>query len=645
MKIARRAFGISCIASLGLVAALFAGGNETEKSALSAYMPDAYINHLKYLASDELGGRGPGQPGIELAADYVAGKFKEFGLKPGGVDGTYFQPFDVSRGKKFEKEKAVLQFSGANITTTPGEDWTPFPFSAQDDVEAPLAFAGYGIEDKDGGYNDYDGFDATGKILLVFRYEPRTIEGDKKITQEATRNAHFERKASLAASKGAKGLIVVNPPDRSPTDGLYLFSGGNETYDIPCLHVKREIAAKLLAEAKMPTLEELEAKLETDRKPLSRDLGINAKIAPAINKNTIHTRNVLGWLDGDGTTDEVIVVGAHYDHLGITKRMFSSSGVEEIHNGADDNGSGTCGVIEMARVIASGPKLHRNVLFMTFSAEEMGLLGSRHYVKNPTVDLSRIKAMVNFDMIGRLNEDKFLIYGVGTAPEFKPLIDRACEAAELSYKAAKSLPGNSDHASFQAKKIPVIFPFTGLHKQYHQPEDDWELINADGAVKIMRMGHVIITSLANMTSGPTWNEDRKDGDAGEDEKGEADKAKTENPHKQPAPAPAPAANSDTAPPAMPKVRLGIVPDYGDDDRPGLLLNGIRNGSIAEKAGLKAGDRIIRINEHKVTEINSYMRAMSNYDAGQTITIVVERGGKEESLKAELTAPPADERNR
>lgn len=642
MNFTRQNALLSGIAVLALASTTLAGGGESGN--LAAYTPDAYITHLKYLASDELGGRGPGQPGFELAAEYVAAKFKEYGLKPGGVEGTYFQPFDVSRGKKFDKEKASLEFVGTAIATKAGDDWTTFPFSATDDVEAPLAFAGYGIEDKDGGYNDYDGFDATGKILVVFRYEPRKIEGDQKSAGEPTKNAHFERKATLAHSKGAKGLIVVNPPDRSPTDDLYSFTGGNETYELPCVHVKRDVAAKLLAAAKLPTLEQLESRLEGERKPMSRDLGITAKIAPAVVKNSIHTRNVLGWLEGDGSTNEVIVVGAHLDHLGTTKRMFSSSGSEEIHNGADDNGSGSCGVLEMARVIAGGPKLRRHVLFMCFSGEEMGLLGSRHYVKNPTVDLSRIKAMVNFDMIGRLNEERFLVYGVGTAPEFKPLIDRACEAAELKYKEGKSLPGNSDHASFQAKNIPVIFPFTGLHKQYHQPEDDWELINADGAVKVMRMGHVVITSLANMTSGPTWNENRKDADPSEDEKGEPEKSKSgeENGDKKPAP---PAANSDTAAPNMPKVRLGIVPDYGDDDRPGLLLSGVRNGSIAEKAGLKADDRIIRINDLKVTDINSFMRAMGTFDVGQTITIVVERNGKEESFKAELTAPPADERKR
>lgn len=638
----RRFVGVICVTLLVGSIALLAGGGE--KSVLSAYAPESYIAHVRYLASDELGGRGPGQPGIELAAEYIATKFREYGLKPGGVEGTYFQPFDVSRGRKLDKEQARLEINGVSIEAEVGKNWTPFPFTALADVEAPLAFAGYGIEDTDGGYNDYEGFDATGKVLLIFRYEPRKVEGETRTTPEATRNAHFERKVSLAAAKGAKGLIVVNPPGRSPSDELYTFAGGNETYDIPCVHVKRELAAAVLAAAKLPALEELEDKLETERKPLSRDLGLTAKISPGVTKNSIHTRNVLGWLEGDGSTDEVIVVGAHYDHLGVSKRMFSGTGDEEIHNGADDNASGTSGVLEMARVIASGPKLRRHVLFMTFSAEEMGLLGSRHYVRTPTVELERIKAMVNFDMIGRLNEERFLIYGIGTAPEFKAVVDRACEEAGLTYRAAKSLPGNSDHASFQAKKIPVLFPFTGLHKQYHQPEDDWELINADGAVKVMRMGHVIIAGLANMTDGPTWNESRKDADPSEDEKGEADKKPAENGERPATAAPTAAAdNRDTAPPAMPRVRLGIVPDYGDEERPGLLLSGVRNGSIAEKAGLKEGDRILRINEHKVTDISSFMRAMSHYEAGQAITIVVERGGKEETLQAELTAPPAGER--
>jgi len=618
--------------ALGLlpVACLSALAGEKKGATFSA---DAYLEHVRTLASDEYGGRGPGQPGIEMAAEYIAGRFKEWGLKPGGVDGTYFQPFDVRGDKQLVEDKASLKLSSLDRELELHKDWRPFPFTQMEDFDGPLAFAGYGISAETHGYDDFKDFDAEGKVLLIFRYEPRSEDEEADFGGKTPSNySLFTTKARTAASKGAKALIVVNPPRRdAEKDELYEWDGGGQSYRLPMVHVTREVANQLLKRAGMPDLETLQRQLDTERKPLSADLkDSTATCAIGVERAAIKTRNVIGLLEGKDAPDEYIVVGGHYDHMGI-----SGSGDEKrIYNGADDNASGTSGVLELARAFAqSGERPRRSILFMTFSAEERGLLGSKHYVDHPTVPIEKIKAMVNFDMIGRLKQDKLEVWGVSTGREFHDLLQK--HGADLGVKygeppADNNMFGRSDHASFHRKDIPVMFPFTGLHREYHKPEDDFDLIDGEGAARLLYMFHGIIGDMADMKDGPTFvssaEEEKKEGEA----PAEADAAPAR---------PDPRPTGDDAPPSRPRVRLGIMPGYGESED-GLVVDSVIADGPAAKAGMKDGDKIIQIGDTPVKDMYGYMDALRDRKAGDEVKVIVLRGADKVELSVKLDEPPA-----
>ncbi len=620
-------------------------GLAAEKVTFSAA---AYVDHVKRLAADEWGGRGPGQPGIEHAAEYIADVFKQAGLEPAGADGTYFQEFEVNRGKLLDREAAKFVVEGVDAEWKVGEQWIPFPFSAEGEVEGPVAFVGYGIEADRHEYNDYKDFDARGKILLMMRYEPKAEDPEAEFGGSTPSSfSMFVRKARWAANHEAKAVIIVNPPNRDPEkDELYEFSESarGQTYALPMIHVKREVAEALLKKAGAPTLAELAGQIDETRKPVSRDLeGVQARIVSGVSQRKITTRNVLGMLKGDGSTDEVIVIGAHYDHLGTS----GEGDKAVIYNGADDNASGTAGVLELARAYGQQPRPRRNILFMTFSAEEMGLLGSKHFVDNPTIDLSRIKFMMNLDMIGRYDPEKFQMHGIETSEAFPELVAKHAGEAAVNYRQASDMFGRSDHASFYRKGIPVLFPFTGLHPQYHQPEDDWELINGEGATHVLDLTYRITREVAEMSEGPSYRsqeeiraaeeaakaeQEAKDAAAKAAEGGE--KA-AEGEKKPEAPKSPPA---DDAAPRMPRVRLGIMPDYSEGAN-GLRIESVVEGGAAAKAGLKGGDVIVRIGATKVSDIRSYMESLLDAEPGDEVEIVVERDGKPVTLKVKLEAPP------
>lgn len=603
----------------------------------SPFSADDYLAHIKYLASDELAGRQPGTEGIEQAADYIAARFAEYGLKPAGVDGTWFQPFTVTRGKKIVAEDAVLAVEGMDRTWRVERDWIPLPFTSMEDVRGPLAFAGYGISAAEHAYDDYAGFDADGKVLLILRYEPRADAVEAEFGGETpSAYALFATKARVAYQEGAKALLIVNPPMREglEEDELYPFDEqlSQQTLEVPLVHVSREVAEALLKRAGMPGLRALQEKLETERKSLSQDMDLQVRLKTGVRPNRFTTRNVMGLLPGTGETDETIVVGAHYDHLGKVPNFRSPEKGPEIHNGADDNASGTAGVLEMARVLAKEDDLRRDVMFVAFSAEEMGLLGSKHYSAHPTVRMADIKAMVNFDMIGRLSQDRLMVFGVPSGEEFPMIVHPAAERFGIDFEAAQGMTGASDHAEFYRAEIPYLFPITGLHEQYHHPDDDWQLIDADGAVRLLGMFHQIVRQLAEMESGPTFQSqdhvpprgfDKKPG--GKDEEGAA----------RPADAAGPGA--DMGRPQRPKVRFGIIPDHANTDKPGMVVDTVMEGGAAKAAGMQDDDRIIRIADFEIKDIYGYMRALGSFKAGDEVDVVVVRDGAEMKLKVKLEA--------
>lgn len=689
-------FSVPCHAS---------GGGES-----AFFSAERYIEHDKFLSSDALEGRRPGTPGIEQAATYIAYHFMTYGLKPAGVNDTYYQPFEVRSGKKINRGDASLSFDGLDGDWVFSKDWITMPFSGVGGADGPLAFAGYGIEytpeppdsqpadsqpaKPEQPYNDYQNFDATGKVLIIFRHEPRAGDpGAKFGGKEPSTKSLFVNKANLAADKGAKALIVVNPPERdSDNDGkpdaddLYAWSDYERaTYRLPIIQVSQAVAEKLLAKAGLPDLRTLQSKLEKDRKPLSADLK-DVKVSLQTGLRYIEARNVIGLLEGAERPDEYIVVGAHYDHLGKVPVMFGDDRTPQIHNGADDNASGSSGVLELARVIASGPRPKRSILFMTFSAEEMGLLGSAHYVKKPTVELSKIKAMINLDMIGRMGQKELEIYGVPTAVEFPELVAKLASEYGIEYKATGNNDryfGASDHASFFYKGIPVLFAFTGTHPQYHKPDDDWERIDAEGAATLLKMFHRVVTTVADMESGPTKpstekkakeaekpknaaeaadeaarkaaqelndatkkstenlkktvEETKKAADATikETQKAADEKAKETRDAAKPAPD-APAPDDANRPRNAMRVRMRIEIDYSDNGS-GVLVKRVLPGGPAEKAGVKDGDRIIKVGAKDVNDVESYMTVMKDVKPGDEIEVTLKRGDKSEKLKIKFDA--------
>lgn len=481
----------------------------------------------------------------------------------------------------------------------PTEDWLPFPFSNEQTVQGELAFVGYGISAPENGYDDYGDFEVEGKILLMLRYEPSSDDEDAPFGgARSTRHAFFNTKASAAAARGAKGILIVNPPSRNPDeDALYGLRGGGRDYGIAMAHIKRDVAERLLQAARMPKLAEVEKQLNESLKPMSRDMGMSVKLNPGLTWNKLDARNVLALLPGDGSCDEYVVVGAHRDHLGNVPRQFQRDETEPmIHNGADDNATGTAALLELARALADGPKLRRHILFIAFDAEEMGLLGARHYGREPTVPFDKIKAMINFDMIGRFNQDSYTIYCVGSGKEFAELVKRTSEAREISYNAPPGAPGNSDHAPFVQNKVPSMFAHTGLHPQYHQPEDDWELIDGEGAAKLLGQWHEIITEIANMKDGPTWQE-------------------TSNETRR-------------------RVRIGIMPDW-DDEGEGLLVESVVINGVAALGGMQDGDRLVKLGEVEIQSFRDFRRAMGEIEFGDEVKAVVKRGEKRVELELQF----------
>ena len=595
-------------------------GEASLSEAAAMLTPSNYIRHIQYLADDQREGRYPGTAGMHDATEYIAGQFRAAGLSPGGPDGTYFQPFDLDALKKLDSDRATLAILGDQQSWRYGDDFVTFPFSAVRAAEGQLAFAGFGIEAPDHEYDDYAGFDAKGKVLLVLRGEPKSEDDDARFGgKTASVHATFVRKARVADEHGAVALLVVNAPGRDPEDdALYSWStrDARTSYRVPMLHISRDTANALLAKANMPDLATLAGRLESDRASLSADMGdLRVRVDPGV--STTQTRNVIAVLEGATAPDEYIVVGAHHDHVGVSRPRNNRSGGDQIHNGADDNASGTSGVIELARVFAAGPRPRRSMIFMTFSAEELGLIGSHYYADHPSVPIDSIRAMVNFDMIGRYSQHKLEIFGGPTAPEFGPLLDKYAKKFGIDFKGRgpeNPLFLRSDQASFYNKGIPVLFMFSGLHDDYHLPGDDWELIDADGAAKLLHFAHGVLWDLANMTTGPTLV--------------------TESPADESE------ASADAHPaPSMPRVRLGVRPDQSDE--PGMLIASVSADGPAARAGMKAGDRVIRIGGKELQSMGDYFGLARDFKPGDECDVVVVRDGNEVTLKVRFDAPQSE----
>ncbi len=583
---------------------------------------------VSYLADDAREGRAPGTAGIEAAADYIAAAFKDAGLKPAEGANGYFQIFTLGGHPKL-KEASEMVLSGPEGKTLKGElkaDFSPLAIGSGAALDrVPIVFAGYGItarhEAKKLDYDDYDGQDVKGKAVLIIRREPQQEREDSPF--DGRRNsdfATFQHKATNAFQHGAAAVMLVNDLAglKDGKDELLPFAAGGteKNSDLPFVMVSRAFADKLLADAGQPSLEELEKQIDENLKPRSRELkGWLIRLQYDIERTPIETKNVIGVLEGAGPrADETIIVGAHYDHLGRGGLLSGSLAFlsKDIHNGADDNASGTAMVLEMARRLARRPDpLPRRVVFMAFSGEERGLLGSEHYVEHPLYPLKSTIMMVNFDMVGRLNgENELTVYGTGTSPGFDTLVEALGKSSGFTIKKIADGYGPSDQQSFYIKGIPVLFAFTGTHRDYHRPSDDTERINFPGMARIADLAELLLLDVIRRPERPAFVKVERQGrrhDLGR---------------------------------AGLSVYLGSIPSYNEDTK-GVQLSDVRKDSPAEKAGLKGGDIIVKFGGKPVMTIYDYTESLGRYKPDDQVEVVVQRNGKEVTLQVTLGQRPSE----
>jgi hypothetical protein len=540
-----------------------------------------------------------------MAADYIAAEFKRYGLQPAGDNGTYFQEFHFTSGIVAGQGNRVSATAGGQpISFTQETDVRPLPFSMDTAVTAPVIFAGYGITDTALAYDDYDGIDVHGKIVIILRYTP-----DGKNTASKFYNlASLRTKAFNAREHGAAGMILVTGPldEEKPSLSPLTYDRGMGTSGIAAVSMTSTACDNMLRAAGKD-LRTLQAGINAAKKPSSFALdGVSLSLQTEIRKIQGTSQNILALLKpaASNPVDETLVIGAHMDHLGMGGPGSGSLKPDTvaIHHGADDNGSGTAGLLELAQYLSSrASTLRRSILFASFSGEELGLLGSDYYVKHPLVPLASTIGMINMDMIGRMKDSVLVVEGIGTSPGFDSLVRKENTDPSIVLKLKQDGYGPSDHASFYSKDMPVLFFFTNLHDDYHRPSDTWEKINYADEKKVVSLAARIAETLADAETRPAFTK---------------------------------VAASASGERRDVRVSLGVVPDYAEETV-GMKISGTRAGSAAEKAGLKGGDVIIKFGKKEIKNIYDFTAVLGEYKPGDEVVIVVKRGTEEVSLTAIL----------
>jgi len=480
--------------------------------------PDAVLQHIKFLSSDELKGRSNGSPELETAGNYIAKQFNAVGLEPGGSSNEWFQPFQLIAGLTIGTGNTLsVSVKGRTVNLALGVSYYPLAAPSNDDPAKPstdlhalpLVFAGYGLT-VPGVYDDYGSINVSGKAVLVFSHEPQEQNASSRLNgTRAMPQTTLSGKASAARSKGAKILLIVGDPSHRLDDAPYgSFAGDPDADDvgIPVLRVRREDMQPLLDGWQ---LDATARQIDGDLMPRSRDLPDGkVEYVEHIAKNRRTVRNVIGVLPGNdpGRAKEAIVIGAHYDHVGLGGRLSVTGRAGEIHNGADDNASGTASIIEIARAaVADRSRFPRTLIFVAFAGEERGLLGSAFYVSEPRMPVESTIAMLNLDMVGRAN-GAVDISGLDAAPSMEADLTAAVKASgsPLTIKREGPGAGRSDDYNFLARRIPAINFFTGFHNDYHRPGDDWEKIDAAGTGQVARLALELAAALANRPSRPEF---------------------------------------------------------------------------------------------------------------------------------------------
>ncbi|MGH9579972.1 MAG: M20/M25/M40 family metallo-hydrolase, partial [Terriglobales bacterium] len=548
-------------------------------------VPDPLVKPLHdavfALAADEMEGRGLGTNGLERAAIWIERRLRASGLAP-AFGRSYRQPFQVKTG--------VALAEGNSIERLKPEEWTPLGFSSSGSFAGELAFAGYGMEAPAVGYRELDGVDLRGKVALMLRYEPQERDDASPFDgKRPSRWSAMRYKVLQARERGAIAVIFVTGPlqDEGQDKVPVLKNDGPESAaGIPVVQVKTSVAQRWLDSIGVD-LKRFQESVDHDLTPRSRaSTGIQVRGTLVLRTTFAKGQNLAALIPGRGPlAKEVVVIGAHYDHLGWGGQSSLRPDQRAIHHGADDNASGTAVALvaaqELRRSLATS-RNRRTVLVALFSAEEVGLAGSSYLVAHPPVPMKGVVAMINLDMVGRLRDDKVVALGADSAPEWKDLLEHAARGLALQVTARGDGYGPSDQTSFFAAGVPVVHFFTGTHEAYHTPEDKAETINFEGASRITRLVTALSSELATSASKPVYARATSGPPMGGDSRGYG-------------------------------AYLGTVPDFGAMESPegGVRLADVRPGSPAERAGIRGGDRLIGLAGTKIANLYDFTYALQD----------------------------------
>jgi len=671
--------------ALGALAsvALRASEDRTDRAAREALAAvEARVAHsAEFLSSDALEGRGAGSKGLDAAADFIAEQFEQTGLDTTACGGTPFQTFTATLGSRLGPDNTLV-FRGPlaegngeeggprEIEPAVGQDFSPLAMSASGGFDLPLVFVGYGISAPKLGYDDYQGVDVKGKAVIILRHEPQQDDAESPFNgKKDSPFAALSRKLANAAEHEAAAVIFCTDSfeieqelaearkqwlnalesleqqyeqlkqlDKPTPDQLdeqrreldrrlaevqrwsdrieqsfdpllpFRYGGrGGRQRELPVIHCRRQLIDRVLQAAAGTDLATLEEQIDHGLTPQSRELGgWHASGRVDLQRVEVEMRNVVAVLEGAGPKPEqTIVLGAHYDHLGRSSSGRpdpSSSSEAPICNGADDNASGVAVMLEVAHLLATrAEKPPRRVVFVAFAGEESGLLGSAHYVSHPVVPLDQTIAMLNLDMVGRMRDEKLMVLGSQSGRQFGELLERINRRHGLNVANVAARAGASDQVPFYSRKVPVMHFFTGLHEDYHRPSDDFEKLNLTGMARVAQFVEEVVVALAEMPEPPDFVQlsPPKRGGGGN------------------------------------RAYLGTVPDFGARDAKGYAIAGVAPDGPADKAGLQAGDVLVRFGESRIGGLDDMQSALEKHTPGQRVSVVVLRDGEEKTFEVTL----------
>jgi hypothetical protein len=570
-----------------------------------------FFEHLTLLSNPWLGGRQPGTEGSKIAGNYITWNLNRFGLTPAFEENTsWYQPFDFDLdGSPPILHKAFLAIEDMALVNE--RDFVVLGNSGSGNITAQMTFVGYAVEDGENGYTSFDDdTDLTGQIALMLRYEPLDENGVSLWTNRRFGpHSNIKDKMKSVIDRGAIGVMLVNPPNcRDGRRGLETNRSARfGTTNIPIVHITEDMANLAIGDNKsIADLQQLADVGEVTTLQLSQTVSIITEVE----KSNLHAQNIAGVLQGRGElADEWVVIGSHYDHVGYGYTGTTSPG--ELHRGADDNASGTSANLLVTRLFTEYYAITednslRSVLFIYFDAEEAGLLGSAHYVKEPTIDLDSINVMLNLDMVGNLSDNNVSLSGTGTAVEFETFVPEVVGTSSITASLTPGGTGPSDHTNFYKEDIPVLFFFTGMTPEYHTPKDEPFTTNPAGGAIVAQLAYDFAKRLVNDDK-LTFTSNTKGG-----------------------------AGRTTRMPSP--VRLGVHPSYSEILETGILLTGVSEGTSAADAGLLADDVLLAWNDTELIGGRTLMELLKESAPGDVVDFTVRRGDVNIIVKVTLKAP-------